>query len=52
MPYEALNLVDGIRNVSEIRDWLIAEFAPTVYPISLDELESYLSVLERVGVVR
>ena len=50
--YEALNLVDGKRNVSDIRDWLVAEFAPAVYPIPLGDVEAYLSALESIGVIR
>jgi aminopeptidase YwaD len=50
--YEALNFVDGKRTVSEIRNWLIAEFAPAVYPIPLADVEAYLSALESIGVVR
>lgn len=52
LAYEALNLVDGKRNVSEIRDWLVAEFAPAVYPIAPGDIEAYLSALESIGVVR
>ncbi len=52
LAYEALNLVNGIRNVSEIRDWLVAEFAPAVYPIAPGDIEAYLSALESIGVVR
>lgn len=50
--YETLNLVDGKRNVSEIRDWLVAEFAPAIYPIPLRDVEAYLSALESIGVIR
>ena len=46
--YEALNLVDGRRNVSEIRDALAA----TVGPAPIEEVAAYLAVLERLGVVR
>jgi len=50
--YEALNLVDGKRTVSDIRNWLVAEFAPSVYPIPLGDVEAYLSALERIEVIR
>ena len=50
--YEALNLVDGKRTVSEIRNWLIAEFAPTVYPLPLADVEAYLSALASIDVIR
>ena len=50
--YEALNLVDGKRTASEIRNWLIAEFAPAIYPIPLADVEAYLSALESIGVIR
>jgi len=50
--YEALNFVDGKRTVSEIRNWLIAEFAPAVYPIPLANVEAYLSALESIDVIR
>ena len=50
--YEALNFVDGKRTVSEIRNWLIAEFAPGVYPIPLADVEAYLSALENIDVIR
>ena len=50
--YEALNLVDGKRTASEIRNWLIAEFAPAVYPVPLADVEAYLSALESIGVIR
>ena len=50
--YEALNLVDGERNVNDIRHWLIAEFSPAIYPIKLDDVAAYLSALESIGVIR
>ena len=50
--YEALNLVDGERKVDEIRNWLVAEFAPANYPIPLADVEAYLSALESIGVIR
>ena len=50
--YEALNLVDGKRTVGDIRNWLVAEFAPEVYPIPVGDVEAYLSALESIGVIR
>ena len=52
LAYEALNLVDGKRTASEIRNWLIAEFTPAVYPIPLADVEAYLSALESIDVIR
>jgi aminopeptidase YwaD len=46
--YEALNLVDGKRDVGGIRDALAA----TVGPAPVEEVAAYLAVLERLGVVR
>ncbi len=46
--YEALNLVDGRRNVRQIRD----ELALTVGPAPVEEVAAYLAALERLGVVR
>ena len=46
--YEALNLVDGRRNVQQIRD----ELALSVGPAPVDEVAAYLAVLERLGVIR
>jgi hypothetical protein len=45
--YEALNLVDGQRSVSEIRDWLVAEFGT----IELADIAAYLAALEIIGVL-
>jgi len=45
--YETLNLVDGHRNVLQIRN----ELAVTVGPAPVDEVAEYLSVLERLGVI-
>jgi aminopeptidase YwaD len=50
--YEALNLVDGERTVNEIRNWLVAEFAPAIYPILIEDVEAYLAALEQIGVIR
>jgi aminopeptidase YwaD len=50
--YEALNLVDGKRTVGEIRNWLVAEFAPEVYPIEIGDVAAYLSALESIGVIQ
>ena len=46
--YEALNLVDGRRNVQQIRD----ELALSVGPAPVEDVAAYLAVLERLGVVR
>jgi hypothetical protein len=46
--YEALNLVDGRRNVQQIRD----ELAATVGPAPVEEVAAYLAALERLGVIR
>jgi len=45
--YEALNLVNGERTVSEIRDWLTAELGPV--PVAL--VSEYLGALEQIGVI-
>ena len=46
--YEALNLVDGQRSVSEIRDWLLAEFGEA----TLEDVAAYLGTLEKIKVLR
>jgi hypothetical protein len=46
--YETLNLVDGKRNVQQIRD----DLAATVGPAPVEEVAAYLAVLERLGVIR
>ena len=46
--YEALNLVDGKRTVSDIRDWLLAEMGD----VSVDSVEEYLQALESIDVLR
>jgi hypothetical protein len=46
--YETLNLVDGRRNVQQIRD----ELALSVGPAPLEEVAAYLGTLERLGVIR
>ncbi len=46
--YEALNLVDGQRSISEIRRWLVAEFGD----LPLEAVSQYLEALERIEVVR
>ncbi len=46
--YEALNLVDGKRNVSEIRDWLVAELGP----VPVEYVAEYLHALESISIVR
>jgi aminopeptidase YwaD len=45
--YEALNLVDGRRSVSEIRDALAA----TVAPAPVEEVADYLATLEKLGIL-
>jgi aminopeptidase YwaD len=46
--YEALNLVDGKRSISDIRNWLIAEFGE----VPLDYIIEYLEAMESIGVIR
>ena len=46
--YEALNLVDGKRTVSDIRDWLVAELGD----VPLAYVAEYLQALESIGVIR
>jgi hypothetical protein len=46
--YEALNLVNGTRNVSDIRNWLTAELGP----VPTEYVSEYLQALESVGVIR
>ncbi len=46
--YEALNLVDGRRTVSDIRDWLTAELGP----VPLEYVSDYLAALESIDVIR
>ena len=46
--YEALNLVDGKRTVSDIRDWLVAELGE----VSLQDVAEYLQALESIDVIR
>ena len=48
MAYEALNFVDGRRTVSDIRDWLVAEFGT----VSVEAVAEYLQALESIGVLR
>jgi hypothetical protein len=50
--YEALNLVDGVRSVSDIRNWLLAEFIPAADKITLDNVEAYLAALESIQVIQ
>lgn len=45
--YEALNLVDGRRNVLEIRDFLSA----TIAPVPLEPVAEYLATLETIGLL-
>ena len=46
--YEALNLVNGRRTVSDIRNWLTAELGP----VPVEYVSEYLQVLESVDVIR
>jgi aminopeptidase YwaD len=46
--YEALNLVDGKRTVSDIRDWLVAELGDVPLPY----VAEYLQALESINVLR
>src|SRR5262249_1661060 len=46
--YEALNLVDGKRSVSDIRDILAGRYAP----VPVAEVAEWFDVLARAGVVR
>lgn len=46
--YEALNLIDGKRTVTEIRDLLSGRYAP----VPLAEVTEWLDLLARAGVVR
>lgn len=46
--YEALNLVDGSRTVSDIRDWLTAELGP----VPLEYVGRYLAALAEIQVIR
>ena len=50
--YEALNLVNGLRSVSDIRNWLLAEFTPAADTITLDNVEAYLMALESIQVIQ
>jgi hypothetical protein len=46
--YEALNLVDGQRTVSDIRDWLVAEFGT----VPVEYVAEYLQTLASIDVIR
>ena len=46
--YEALNFVDGERNVSDIRDWLVAQLGD----VPLEHVAEYLAALESIDVIR
>jgi hypothetical protein len=45
--YEALNLVDGARNIQNIRDYLSA----TIAPVPVEEVAEFLATLEKVGLL-
>jgi hypothetical protein len=42
-----LNLVDGSRSVSDIRDWLTTELGP----VPLEFVAEYLAALNSIGVI-
>ena len=46
--YEVLNFVDGERTVSDIREWLVAEFGS----VPVEFVAEYLQALETIDVVR
>jgi aminopeptidase YwaD len=46
--YEALNFVNGKRNMQEIRDGLSAEYGP----VPLEMVAAYLRALETIGVIK
>ena len=46
--YEALNLVNGNRTVTDIRNWLTAELGP----VPIEYVSEYLQALESVNVIR
>ena len=46
--YETLNLVDGKRTVSDIRDWLVAEMGT----VPVEYVAEYLEALASIGVLR
>jgi hypothetical protein len=48
LTFEALNLVDGKRTISEIRDLLSGRYAP----VPLAEVAEWLELLAKAGVVR
>ena len=50
--YEALNLVDGTRTVSGVRDWLVAEFASATNTFALADVAKYLEALEKINVIQ
>ena len=46
--YEALNFVDGKRNIQQIRDDLSAEYGP----VPIDHVVEYLRDLEKIGILQ
>ena len=50
--YEALNLVDGKRTVSAIRNWLVTEFPADAGDIPLTDVAAYLAALEKIEVLQ
>jgi hypothetical protein len=51
LAYEALNLVNGRRSVSDIRDWLVAEQSAESGTVDLADVAAYLAALQSIGVV-
>ena len=47
LAYEALNLVDGTRNVEDIRDFLSA----TIIPVPVEDVAEFFAALETVGLL-
>lgn len=47
LAYEALNLVDGTRNVEDIRDFLSA----TIIPVPVEDVAEFFAALEKVGLL-
>ena len=47
MAYEALNLVDGMRDEDELHAWLQLEFGR----VNKQEVQQYLRALEKIGIL-
>jgi len=52
LAYEALNLVNGRRSVSDIREWLVAEQTAESGTVELADVAAYLDALERIGIIQ